>query len=233
MEGRKTALPVQAGLSHSLPPCETNPFPGVPEPAPEAAWKSWGDGMRDTATAAATSSGARSCTASDTFSSNHLRRGRPSPVMGQRRQDRPTRRDDVEVGENFPTPSTMFPPPALPPPFPPSGSYSRGKPLTAATPVAAWQSLQPQPLSRSPVRVGARRRDRPRPRQAPREGGDSGDDASLEHDGGRCRKVEGCVGSDTGQGKWVCGVDASSSAGGVDGDGDYLPTAEERVGAVS
>ncbi|CAM9387548.1 unnamed protein product, partial [Laminaria digitata] len=169
MEGRKTALPVQAGLSHSLPPRATNPYPGFAEPEPEAAWKSWGDGMRDSATAAATSSGARSSTASETFTSNHLRRGRPSALMGQRRQDRPTRRDDVVIGQDFTTPTTMFPPSAFPPPLPPCASFSRGKPMMAATPVAAWQSIQPQPQSRSPVRVGVRRQGRPRPRQAPRE----------------------------------------------------------------
>lgn len=233
MEGRKTALPVQAGLSNSLPPRATNPYPGVPEPEPEAAWKSWGDGMRDSATAAATSSGARSSTASETFTSNHLRRGRPSALMGQRRQDRPTRRDDVVIGQDFPTPTTMFPPSAFPPPLPPCASFSRGKPMMAATPVAAWQSLQAQPQSRSPVRVGVRRQGRPRPRQAPREGGDSGDDGSLEHNTGSCREVEHCVGSDEGQGGWVCGVGAHSSVDGADVDRDYLRTGEEHIGAVS
>lgn len=234
MEGRKTALPVQAGLSHSLPPRATNPFPGVPEPAPDSVWKSWGDGMQDAPTAAATSSGARSSTASETFFSNHLRRGRPPTVMGgQRGQDKLMRRDDVVIGEDFPTATTMFPPPVFPPPIPPSASYSRGKPLAAATPVAAWQSPQPQPLSRSPVRLGVRREGRPRPRQAPREGGDSGDDGSLEHDNASCREVEGCVGSDNGQDRWVCGVGADGSTDSADIDVDYLRTREERIGVVS
>lgn len=232
MEGRNTALPVQAGLSHSLPPRATNPFPGVPGPAAEDAWKSWDDGMRDAVTVAATSSGARSSAASETFSSNHLRRGRPSTVMGQRRQGGPTRRDDVVVGEDFPTATTMFPPPVFPPPLPPSASYSRGKPHTAATPVEAWQSLQPQPQSRSPVRLDVRRQGRPRPRQAPREGGDSGDDGTLERDNGSCREVEGCAVSDNAQDRWACGVGTDGSTDGVDIDADYLRKGEDRIGAV-
>lgn len=232
MEGRNTALPVQAGLSRSLPPRATNPFPGVPEPAPEAAWKSWDDRMQDAATADATSSGARSSTASETFSSNHLRRGRSSTVMGQRRQGGPTRRDDVVVGEDFPTATTVFPPPVFPPPLPPSASYSRGKPHTAATPAKAWQSLQPQPLSRSPLRLDMRRQGRPRPRQAPREGGDSGEDGSLEDDNGSSRQVEGCAVSDNAQDRWACGVGTDGSTDGAGIDADYLRTGEERIGAV-
>lgn len=222
MEGRKSTHPVRAGPSHALPPRATNPYLGEPEPAPEATWNSWGDRMPD----AATSSGARSSTASETFRSNHLRRGRLSPHVGQRRQDMPMRRDDLAVGDDLPTPTTMFPPSAFPPP-PPSAAFSRGKSMMAATPVAAWQPLQPQPLSRSPVRVGVRRQDRPRPRQAPREGDDGG---SLEHgDGGSCREVEGCVSSDERQGGWVVGVGASGSADGTDIGGDYVRMGEERI----
>ena len=226
MEGRKSVQPVQAGPSHSLPHrATTNLSRCVPEPAPEVAWKSWVDGIRDTATAVGSSSSARSSTVSETFPANQPRRGPPSLHVEQRRQDMPMRRDHLAVVEDFATPTTLFPPPPF---LPPSAAFSRGKPTTAATPVAAWQPIQPQPLSRSPVRVGVRRQDRPRPRQAPREG-DDGDVGSLEHADGSGRDMERCVGSDEGQGGWVGSVGDNSSAAGACTNGDGLRTGEERI----
>lgn len=175
METRKAAVPGRTNLSRSFPPHDSERRFGGAPPLEEPAWHSWGNDAQDDATTVApTSIAARSWIPPDVMApilSQHDLRSHPPHLQREYLQrERWTAQTGIRTpSKPFPVRPEAFvtaPPPPLSATVPSTASPLRGR---RRLPQSEGASAGYRSRSASPEGLNARRRGRPRPRQAPSE----------------------------------------------------------------